>query len=307
MKYAKIIVTSVVIFLSGNFNQASASCTQDANGDLIIQRVAGTQLTATCKSDIQQYDQEITQLGLCASFPISGSAIDVGLGLAQCQNLLSQPLDVSLSIGSSQSISALGPEPGTYNFFYRLVPARAKYKALWKFSQSIVGGNGTNVVNANQSGTWCYPAPFEYTTSTIFDGIRPNVCVNSEPSSLPLSTYFFDNVGFSSWEAITSVPVPNAAPLQRQYQIDTDAYQNILLVDSNLNVIQSESAKGDTEYVVAIQKLDPPLEVSAGSPLVFETTLTDKARVSIGCSADINTSCVVNTPYTVTSLDLKID
>ena len=307
MKFTKLILASIVMFGIGNFSPASASCTQDANGDLVIQRVAGNQLTATCRSDIQQYVQEITQLGLCASFPISSSTVDVGPGLAQCQNLLSEPLDISLSIGTSQTVSARGPAPGTYNYFYRLVPARAKYKALWKFSQSIVGGNGTSVVNANQSGTWCYPAPFEYTTSTIFDGIRPNVCVNSEPTSLPLSTYFFNNVGFSSWEAITSVPVPNAAPLQRQYQIDTDAYQNIILVDGNLNVIQAESAKGDTEYVVAIQKLDPPLEVSTGSPLVFETTLTDKARVSIGCGPDINTSCVLNTPYTSTSIDLKID
>lgn len=308
MKILKVCALPFIFFIGLMITPASASCTQDANGDQVIQRVAGTQLTATCRSDIQQYVNEITQIGLCPSFPVASDVTDVGPGLAQCQNVLNEPLDITLAIGSSQAISARGPRPGSYNFFYQLIPAKAQYKALWKFAQSITGGDGTNIANANQSGTYCYPAPFEYTTSTIFDGIRPNVCVNTEPTSLPLSTYFFNNVGFSTWEGITSIAAPDTAPTDRGYEIDTDAYQNIILLDDDLNIIQTESNKANTAYVLAIQKLTPALQVSSGDiSLTFETTLTDKARVSVGCGTDINTQCVLNTPYTSTALNLILD
>ena len=69
------------------------------------------------------------------------------------------PVDLTLTIGSSVSVAAQAPAPGIYNYFYQLGPARGQYSALWKFSQPIIGGDGTGNVGGAQLGVWCYPAP----------------------------------------------------------------------------------------------------------------------------------------------------
>lgn len=308
MRYLKPKIVSVICLFVFSSSLASASCGANLNGEQEITRVSGQTLTATCKSDINRKVSELTQIGLCAEFPVSQSSNSAAQGLGQCQNLLSQPVDLTLTIGSSVSVAAQAPAPGIYNYFYQLGPARGQYSALWKFSQPIIGGDGTGNVGGAQLGVWCYPAPFEYTTSTVFEGIFPNVCSNTEPTTLPLSTLFFNNVGHLDWRGITSMASPDTPPLERQYQLDADLFQNVILLDEDLNFIQQEQDKANTAYVLVIQKLSPSMQVTSGElSMTFETTLTDKARVSVSCPAIIGSPCSLNTPYTSTSINLVLN
>jgi hypothetical protein len=71
---------------------------------------------------------------------------------------------------------------------------------------------------------------------------------------------------------------------------------------------KNEANKGNTEYVLVIQNLSDPIQVTASQKnMTSETTLTDKARVLVGCSGDPNASCVLNTPYTSTTINLILD
>lgn len=77
-----------------------------------------------------------------------------------------------------------------------------------------------------------------------------------------------------------SVPVPGTAPGANNYEIGESAFQHVILVVENLNIIANEADKGDTAYVVALQKLSTTLEYASGDNLTLETTLTDKARAA---------------------------
>jgi hypothetical protein len=71
---------------------------------------------------------------------------------------------------------------------------------------------------------------------------------------------------------------------------------------------KNEANKGNTEYVLVIQNLSDPIQVTASQKnMTSETTLTDKARVLEGCSGYPNASCVLNTPYTSTTINLILD
>lgn len=302
----RILTVSCLVILFAP--SAYASCLASQTGELEITRVPGQPLVAVCKGDVIRKVTQVTQIGVCTEFPLTQNSNTASQGLNQCQNLLSAPVDIDLSVGSSIAVEAQAPAPGLYGFFYQLVPARGQYSALWKFSQAIIAGDGTQNIGASQSGSWCFPASFEYTTSTIFDGIRPNVCVDTEPNNLPLSTLFFNNVGYSDWRGILSVAAPDTPPLERQYEINSEVFQNVILLDRDLSFIEDEANKGDTEYVLVIQKLSDPIQITASKKnMTFETTLTDKARVSVGCSGDLNASCVLNTPYTSTTINLILD
>lgn len=296
----------VCLFAFDANHKASASCTADQNGTLTLQRTAGQQMTAVCKTDIEEQISSVAQVGVCADFPLQANMVSLAGSLSQCQNMLSAPIDVNISIGGSQIVEALSPASGTYPYFYQLVSARTQFKALFHFADPIVGGNGQNPSQA-ETGTWCSPPPFEYSTSTIFDGILPSKCQNTEPTSVAFSTMHFNNVGFLEWAGLLSVPAPDTAPDGNSYVVDETAFQHVILLDAQLNIISDEDDKNDTEYVFILQKMDPMLDISAGSNLTLETTLTDKGRAPVGCSADISLPCAFNTPYRSVSLSLVLD
>ena len=190
MRYLKPKIVSVICLFVFSSSLASASCGANLNGEQEITRVSGQTLTATCKSDINRKVSELTQIGLCAEFPVSQSSNSAAQGLGQCQNLLSQPVDLTLTIGSSVSVAAQAPAPGIYNYFYQLGPARGQYSALWKFSQPIIGGDGTGNVGGAQLGVWCYPAPFQYTTSTVLRVSFPMFVLTQSQPLFPFQLCF---------------------------------------------------------------------------------------------------------------------
>ena len=91
MRYLKPKIVSVICLFVFSSSLASASCGANLNGEQEITRVSGQTLTATCKSDINRKVSELTQIGLCAEFPVSQSSNSAAQGLGQCQNLLSHP------------------------------------------------------------------------------------------------------------------------------------------------------------------------------------------------------------------------
>ena len=294
------------LFVLDAKNEAAATCTADQNGTLTVQRTAGTSFTVTCTTDIEEQIASVIQIGVCEAFPLQSGMTSLVESIAQCQNILNEPIEANISIGASQTVDANAPAPGNYSYFYQLVSARGQYKALWHFTDPVFGGNGETTGQA-QTGTWCTPPPFEYSTSTIFDGIYPSNCQNTEPTSLEFATLFFNNVGFSEWRGLVSVPVAGGAPTSNTYEVDENAFQHVILVDEDLNIISSEDDKGDTAYVFAIQKLTPSLELAAGQNLTLETTLTGKARAPLGCLGDLAAPCAFNTPFRSLSIDLVVD
>ena len=104
-----------------------------------------------------------------------------------------------------------------------------------------------------------------------------------------------------------SVPVLGTPPGANNYEIDESAFQHVILVDENLNIIANEADKGDTAYVFALQKLSPALEIASGENLILQTTLTDKARAPLGCGADTAFPCSFNTPFPTLGIDLIVE
>jgi hypothetical protein len=294
------------LFVLDAKHHAGASCTADQNGMLTVERTAGVQMTIACTTNIEEQISRVIQIGVCESFPLQSGITSLADSIRQCQNMLTAPVDASSSIGASQAVEANAPAPGNYSYFYQLVSARREYKALWHFADGVFGGNG-ELSSQGQTGTWCTPPPFEYSTSTIFDGIYPSNCQNTEPASLAFSTLFFNNIGFSEWRGLMSVPVLGTPPGANNYEIDESAFQHVILVDENLNIIANEADKGDTAYVFALQKLSPALEIASGENLILQTTLTDKARAPLGCGADTAFPCSFNTPFPTLGIDLIVE
>ena len=294
------------LFVLDAKNHAEASCTADQNGRLTVQRTQGVDMTIACTTDIEEQVSRVIQIGVCEGFPLQSGITSLVDSIIQCQNMLTAPVDASISIGSSQAVEANAPAPGNYTYFYQLASARGQYKALWHFADGVFGGNG-EMPGQGQTGTWCTPPPFEYSTSTIFDGIYPSNCQNIEPASLEFSTLFFNNVGFAEWRGLMSVPVEGAAPSENNYEIDENAFQHVILVDENLNIITNVADKGDTAYVFSLKKLSSVLEITTGENLTLQTTLTDKARAPLGCPAALNAPCHFNTPLRTLAIDLVVE
>lgn len=317
-----MVLSALFVFAPG---KANASCTEDGNGLLSIIKEPEQQITVLCKADVQQLIGTTQQLGLCAEFPLNANASDARQGLLSCQGMLSEPITTELSIGSSQTINALAPIAGTYKYYFALASARSQFSSLFRFDSNITGGDGTRTPNSSnqnplgqQAGSFCTGPSFEYTTQTILkEFVRPNICSSSRPQIIPLSTLFWDNVGYSQWAGLTSVPSPETLPDQRNYFLDAAAYHNVILLDENLNFITSNEQSAKTEYVLLIEKLSSPIEVDENSnSFVFETTLSDAARISVGCvpqsivgtpSWNYSTECVANTPYVGRTNNLLID
>ena len=316
------VVTALFVFVP---EKANASCAKDSNGLLSITKGPEQQITVLCKADVQQLIGTTRQLGLCAEFPLTADASDARKGLSNCQGMLSEPIATDLSIGSSETINALAPIAGTYKYYFALASARSQFSSLFRFDSNITGGDGTRTPNSSnqnpvgqQAGSFCTGPSFEYTTQTILkESVRPNICSSSQPQTIPLSTLFWDNVGYSQWAGLTSVPSSETLPNQRNYFLDATAWHNVILLDENLNFITSNEQSANTEYVLLIEKLSLPIEVDENSnSFVFETTLSDAARISVGCvpqsmvgtpSWNYSTECVANTPYVGQINNLFID
>jgi len=263
---AVVLLFLAVCFSLSFSNSAEASCTKNDDGEFVV---TGSGFTI-CRGDAERMVYEVTDLGLCASLPqITRNSSE----LSNCQRVLTESLQVDLSMGDTQSAGAVQrPTNGSYQYFYRITDADGKFQGVVKYANPVLAGTESGAAG-NTNGTFCQAPdyPVELDHMYLSKPSYASHCTLTEPATARLSTVRVHNFFSNIFEPVLVVATPDATTSSSTP--DPDAYQNVYLLNADGNLA---SSRDEVDAMLMIIRKENPIEISdATNGINIGFTLTD--------------------------------